>query len=97
MNIDSAAVFLGAIAALSATLWGLFARRRSLAIGVIAAAVALLAAIFTWYAWAETKSLPWTLGYGVVVCAGLASSLRQLPIPRRLNQNRKDQDSQATP
>ena len=97
MNIDSAAVFLGAIAALGATLWGLFAKQRSLVIGAIAAVVALLAAICAWYAWAETKSLPWTLGFGVVVGASLASSLRQLPIARRLNQSREHQDSQATP
>jgi di/tricarboxylate transporter len=78
MNIDTAVIFLGAIAALGATVWGLFAKRRSAAIGIIAAAVALLAAVCAWYAWAETKSIPWTLGYGAVVGASLASSVRQL-------------------
>jgi len=78
MNIASAVIFLGMIAALGLALWGLVAKQRSPVIGVIAAAVAFLAAGGAWYAWAESKSVPWTVGYGVVALACLASTMRQL-------------------
>ena len=78
MNITSAVIFLGLIAVLCLTLWGLVARRRSRVLGVIAAAVALMAAGGAWYAWAESKSVPWTVGYGVIVVVSLASTMRQL-------------------
>jgi hypothetical protein len=77
MNIASAAIFMGMIVALGVTLWGLFARQKSVVIGVIATAVALLAAAGGWYSWAETKSMPWTAGYGILVAASLASAVRQ--------------------
>ncbi len=77
MNIASAAIFLGLLAALGIALWGLCAEQRSAVVGVIAAAVALLAAGGAWYAWAESKSIPWTVGYGVVVVGSVASAIRQ--------------------
>ena len=78
MNITSAVIFLGLIAVLCLTLWGLVAKRRSRVLGVIAAAVALMAAGGAWYAWAESKSVPWTVGYIVIVVVSLASMMRQL-------------------
>ena len=78
MNIVSAVTFLGMIAVLGIALWGLVAKPRSRVIGVIAATVALMAAGGAWYAWAESKSVPWTIGYGVVALACMASAMRQL-------------------
>ena len=78
MNIASAVIFLGVSAALGLAIWGLVARQRSTLVGVIAVSVALLAAGCAWYAWAESKSIPWTLGYGVLLVVSLASALRQL-------------------
>jgi hypothetical protein len=77
MNPTNALIFLVMIAALGVAIWGLIGRRRSALIGVIAAAVALLAAVGGWYAWVETKSTPQTVGFGVVVIASLASAARQ--------------------
>jgi len=77
MSLGGLAFFVGAIAALCATLWGLVARQRSAVVGVIAASVALLAAVGAWYAWAESQSTPWTVGYGVVVALSVASAIRQ--------------------
>ncbi len=77
MNIASAAIVLGLLAALGISLWGLFAEQRSAVVGVIAAAVALLAAAGGWHAWSETKSIPWTVGYGVIVVGSVASAIRQ--------------------
>jgi|CXWL01.1.fsa_nt_gi aspartate oxidase len=84
MKFVSAHIFLGMIAVLGLALWGLVAKPRSPLIGVIAAAVALMAAGGAWYAWAETKSVPWTVGDGVVALACVASAKRQLfgdPLP----------------
>ena len=78
MNIVSAVTFLGMIAVLGIALWGLVAKPRSRVIGVFAATVALMAAGGAWYAWAESKSVPWTIGYGVVALACMASAMRQL-------------------
>ena len=77
MNIASAAIFLGMLAALGVAIRGLVAKQRSAVVGVIAAAVALLAAGGAWYAWAESKSIPWTVGYGVIVVGSIASAIRQ--------------------
>ena len=78
MNFVSAVIFLGMIAVLGLALWSLVANQRSAVAGVIAAVVALLAAGGAWYAWAESKSVPWTIGYGVVALACMASAMRQL-------------------
>jgi multidrug resistance efflux pump len=77
MNLASTAIFLGVIAALCVALRGLFSRRRSVIGGVIAASMALLATGLAWYAWAESESTPWTLGYVVVAVASVASAVRQ--------------------
>ena len=78
MNITSAVISLAMIAVLGLSLWSLVANQRSAVAGVIAAVVALLAAGGAWYAWAESKSVPWTIGYGVVALACAASAMRLL-------------------
>lgn len=78
MNIASAVIFIGMIALLGLAFWGLIVKPRSPVIGVIAAAVALMAAGGAWYAWADSKSIPWTIGYGVVALACVAAAVRQL-------------------
>lgn len=77
MNFTGAAIFFVIIAAAGVTLWGLFTKQRSVVIGVVAAAVAVLATVGAWYAWAESRSIPWTVGYAVLVAASLASAARQ--------------------
>ena len=83
MNLGIALV-IGAFAALAfaVVLWGLFSNKRSPLLGLIAAAVALLASLAAWYAWAETRSMPWTVAYACVgFCAGV-TVVRQFG-PRR--------------
>lgn len=63
--------------ALAVVGYGLFASRRSTIIALVALAVAVLAAGGAWYAWAESRDLPWTIGYGVVVVVSIASAARQ--------------------
>jgi peptidoglycan/LPS O-acetylase OafA/YrhL len=78
MNFTTAAIFLGILAGLAVALWGLFSKRRSATIATIAILVAILAAGGGWYAWAESESIPWTIGYAVVAVACLASAVRQI-------------------
>lgn len=47
-----------------------------MAIGVSAAAVALLALLGAYYAWVESESTAWAVGYGVVAVARAASAVR---------------------
>ena len=77
MNITSAVIFLGMIVVLGFVLRCLVAKQRSRVFGVIAAMVALMAAGGAWYAWAESKSVPLTIGYGVVAVACVGSAMRQ--------------------
>ncbi|MBX7245455.1 MAG: hypothetical protein K1X53_08145 [Candidatus Sumerlaeaceae bacterium] len=55
----------------------LLTRHRSPVIGVLTALFGLIALGGAWYAWMETKSGPWTLGYAAVAAVALASALRQ--------------------
>jgi hypothetical protein len=75
MGGSGAIIFLGVTAALAVVAWGAFAARRSVAVAVVAAIVAVLASGCAWYAFAESQSLPWTIGYGVVtllsICVGI--------------------------
>ncbi len=77
MNPDSTIIFLGMIAAVCVVVWGLFSQRRSMLLAGIAVCVAVLAAIGAWYAWAETQSVPWTVGYGVLAVASIIAAIRQ--------------------
>jgi hypothetical protein len=77
MNIESAVLFLCVIVAVAVAIWGLLGRTRSPIIGIIAVFVSILAAVGAWYAWAETKSTPWTNGFSVVVLAAILSAVRQ--------------------
>lgn len=77
MNIASALLFLAAIAAFVITVSGLFVRQRSIVIAVIALGVAVLAGGGAWYAWAESQSTGWTIGYLIVLVCAVASAARQ--------------------
>lgn len=76
MDLTGAAIFLGAIVAVGAVFWGLVSHRRSVAFGVSAAAVAVLALLGAYYAWVESESTAWAAGYGVLAVAGLAAAFR---------------------
>ena len=77
MNFEGIALFLAAIGTLCVAIWGHLSKQRSAFVGVIAAALAVLAACGAWYAWTESQSMPWTVGYGVVAVIGVTSAMRQ--------------------
>ena len=80
MSFGGAAIFLFLIAAVCAVLMALFVRPRrllvSVPLGLIAASAAPLAALGAWYAWAESRSTAWTVGYGVLAVASFAAAFR---------------------
>ncbi|HAA59882.1 MAG TPA: hypothetical protein DCE39_02985 [Planctomycetaceae bacterium] len=89
MGLQTAIVFVGVAAALGVTAWGAFRSRRSILVGVLALPVATLCAGCGWYAYAESRSLPWTTGYGVVALLSLVVAIRHL----RPERDRRGRDS----
>jgi hypothetical protein len=78
MGSSGAIIFLGATLALGVVVWGAFRSRRSIAIAVVAVFVAVLAAGCGWYAFAESRSLPWTIGYGVVALLSVGVGVKHV-------------------
>ena len=82
MSGSGALIILGALIVLGLSIWGLFNRGRS---GFCAVAGVLLmpgAGLGAWYAWGESRSLPWTIIYLGVGLVGLVSLVRQV-MPRK--------------
>ena len=78
MDIQGIAVLTVVGLALAAMLYGAVASRASIAAALIALAVMIAAAGGSWYAWAESASLPWTLGYAMTALVAAAVVLRNL-------------------
>ena len=68
----------GQIVALAVVVWGAFpGHDGSIAVVVVAAVVALIAAGCGWYAGLpRAQSLPWTIGYGVVVLLSVGVGMK---------------------
>ncbi len=71
-------VILIVIAALGATVWGLFNRHRSILCAVAGILIALGAIPGGLHAWGEAHSMAWTTVYALVLVLGLVSTLRQI-------------------
>lgn len=77
MSFAIALLLLPPTVVLAVIIRGLFVQQRSRIVGVLGILVALLALLGAWYAWAESQSIPWTVGYGVVALICMASATRQ--------------------
>lgn len=77
MGITFVVVAVLFVAGLIAVLYGLVNRRRSILLAVVALLLALTAGGGAWYAWAESQSMPWTVGYGAIVVVSLIAAFRQ--------------------
>jgi hypothetical protein len=73
-----AVIFVGVIVALAFVVRGAFAKRRSIAVTLVALPLSVLAAGGAWYAFAESQSLPWTIGYGVVALVSIGVGIKHL-------------------
>jgi len=78
MEIQITIVLLTAILAVAITVWGAFTERRSVAVAIVALAVAALGGLLSFYACVETHSMPWAVGYGAVAIASAAVAARHL-------------------
>ena len=74
-------ILLFLVTALIAVLLGLLTRPRGGALRAIlcgtAVMVALGSSLLAWYAWAESRAVGWTLGYGLLTLLACGSAIRQ--------------------
>jgi hypothetical protein len=77
MNAVGVAAVLVVVALAVIAVWGLATRRKSALAAMGCVVLAMLAAGCAWYAWAESKSTAWSVGYGIVMGISLASAGRQ--------------------
>ncbi|MBP7829050.1 MAG: hypothetical protein KA248_03950 [Kiritimatiellae bacterium] len=82
MHGAGALILLAALIILGLSLWGLVNRGRSLPCALAGAAVVPVAILLARYAWLESRSLPWAIGYSIGALLGLVSFFRQLK-PRK--------------
>jgi hypothetical protein len=78
MNFETVVLLLALFSLFGVVAWGLFSEQRSSAVGLFAILLAVIAAGCAWYAWAESRSIPWTIGYGILFAVSAASAIRQL-------------------
>lgn len=78
MGSQGAAILIGVIVALAVVAWGAVRSRPSIAVAAVAVIVALLAAGCCWYAYSESQSLPWTIGYGVVSLLSISVGIKHI-------------------
>jgi len=76
MSIVTVIVGVAAFAGVGCVLWALTTSQRSIMVVLIAAVVAPMAALVAWYAWAESRDIPWTVGLGAVALASVAAAVR---------------------
>jgi len=76
------AIFLCWATGLSTVLLGLVVRPREASLRVLlcvtAVMIALTSAILAWYAWTESRSTAWALGYALLALLGTVSAIRQV-------------------
>lgn len=80
MGITLAIAALVALIGLAAVFYALVNRRRSVVLAIAALLVALAAGGGAWYAWVESHSTAWMLGYAAVLAISLVASFRQFII-----------------
>ena len=71
MGFEAIVVLLVLMAVFAALIYGCVSGKRSAVMIAISAAVAVLATIGAWYSWAESRSVPWAAGYGVMAVMAL--------------------------
>ena len=64
--------------ALGAIVVGAMSVKKSLAVALVGLIVAIPALGGSWYAWVESQSLPWALGYAAVALSALAVAVFHL-------------------
>ncbi len=70
--------FAGAILAFGVVLWGAVTKHRSVFIAALALLPTGLATLLSWYSYAESRSIPWMIGYAVVAAISAYVVVRHL-------------------
>ena len=78
MGSAGALILVGVIVALAVVDWGALKSGRSVTVAIVAFLVAVLTAGCGWYAFAESRSMPWTVDYGVVSLMSLGIGMKNL-------------------
>ena len=68
------------LALLVTVAYGTFNQYRQVPIGCLAIGVSLFAMLGAWHAWGESRSVLWTLIYGVQAVVGLIAATRNLTL-----------------
>lgn len=85
MNAIVLILGLMVLTAVALMIYGAIVPRRSIPIAILALAVLGMCSLGGWYAWMETQSIPWTVGYFTIAAIALIAFVRQLmpiPVPR---------------
>jgi len=78
MGFAATVVLVGVVVALAVVAWGTFAKKRYIAVALVALAVTGLAALLGYYSAVETQSMAWAIGYGVVAFVAAVVAGRHL-------------------
>ena len=78
MGLPSAIFILIGFLVLAVVISGLFSSQKSIGVALFSSVVVVLAVGGAFYAWSESHSVPWTIGYGTIACVSLVSAGRQL-------------------
>ena len=82
MGFEAVACVILSALALVIIVYGAMSPQKSAAIALIALVAAFLAAVGSWYAWTESASLLWSIGYGVAAFGAGAVGVRHLVASR---------------
>lgn len=96
MGITLAVVVLLALVGFGVVVFGLVNRRRSIPLAITVLFVALLACGGAWYAWVESHSTAWTLGYATVAVVSFVASVRQCRIGRKQPTEQTERREEST-
>lgn len=77
MSLPLAIYILIGLLALAVVAAGLLSAQKSIGVALFSLLVAVVSAGGAAYAWTESHSLPWTIGYGTIAVLSVASAVRQ--------------------
>ena len=83
MNVLTAFIFVLTITILVLPVFTAFTSRRHPILGLLTVALTLLAALGSWYAFMESQSMPWTIGYALFALLGGIASYRHFTASSR--------------
>lgn len=78
MNAATLVFFLVGIVFVGGLVWSVFQQKKRMGWGIVGIVVSLAALLGGWHAWAEARSVPWTVGYASLCVLGMVVAVRHL-------------------